>query len=39
VLLEKASPDLMPGEVHQALIGLEMKQVIVQLPSARYLRK
>lgn len=28
-----------PGEIHQALIGLEMKQMIASLPGARYIRK
>jgi DNA processing protein len=38
-LLERFDQQRAPGEVHQALVTLEMKQVIASLPGARYIRK
>ena len=38
-LLERINHQKTPGDIHQALITLEMKQVIASLPGARYIRK
>ncbi|MFD1444996.1 DNA-processing protein DprA [Thermoactinomyces vulgaris] len=38
-LLERFDQQRAPGEIHQALVTLEMKQVIASLPGARYIRK
>jgi DNA processing protein len=39
VLLEKVSGKMTVGEVYQTLLSLEIKQRIVQLPGAHYIRK